>query len=59
MGLIHSIIEDTLLMITIGAALSVILIGRLIFSIFIMILLINIINFIPKSIFDRYLFRKN
>jgi hypothetical protein len=45
-------------MLTIGAALSFILIGRLIFSIFIMLLLINIINFIPKSIFNRSFFRK-
>ena len=57
MGLTHSIIEDTLLMITIGAAISGILIGRIIFTIIIMILLIKIINNISKSKFESYFIR--
>jgi spore maturation protein SpmB len=58
MGLTHSIIEDTLLMLTIGAALSGILFGRIFFTIIIMILLIKLINFIPKSFFNKYFLRK-
>ena len=57
MGLTHSIIEDTLLMITIGAALSGILIGRIIFTVIVMILLIKIINFLPKSKFEKFFIR--
>jgi hypothetical protein len=57
MGLTHSIIEDTLLMITIGAAISGILIGRIIFTIIVMILLIKIINNISKSKFESYFIR--
>jgi hypothetical protein len=58
MGLSHSIIEDTLLMVTIGASLSGILFGRIIFTIFIMIFLIKFINLLPKSIFLKYFVNK-
>jgi hypothetical protein len=44
-------------MITIGAAISGILIGRIIFTIIVMILLIKIINNISKSKFESYFIR--
>ena len=55
MGLTHSLIEDTLLMMTIGASLIGILFGRVIFSVIIMLLLINIIKNISDQQFTRYL----
>jgi hypothetical protein len=58
MGLTHSLIEDTILMITIGASLVGILFGRIIFTIVVMIILIKFINIIPKSIFHRYFVNK-
>ena len=58
MGLSHSLIEDTLLMITIGASLVGILIGRIIFTIVFMILLIRLINVLSNSIFLKYIVDK-
>ena len=54
MGLSHSLIEDTLLMLAMGAALSGILFGRLIFTIFIMIFLIRLINLVSSEKFEKY-----
>ena len=54
MGLSHSLIEDTLLMMTIGASLIGILFGRVLFSILLMILLINVIQRISTHTFHRY-----
>ena len=54
MGLSHSLIEDTLLMVAIGASLVGILLGRLIFTIIVMFLLIKFINHLSKRIFIKY-----
>jgi len=54
MGLTHSLIEDTLLMLAMGAALSGILFGRLLFTIFIMIILIKLINYLSEEKFEKY-----
>jgi len=54
MGLSHSLIEDTLLMMTIGASLIGILFGRVFFTIIGMILIIYIINKLSKQSFERY-----
>lgn len=56
MGLSHSLIEDTLLMLTIGASILGIFFGRLIFTIIIMLILIQFINRISVSVFDKYFF---
>lgn len=55
MGLSHSLIEDTLLMMTLGASLIGVLIGRVFFSILVMIILIQIINRISNKRFEKYL----
>lgn len=57
MGLSHSLIEDTLLMVAIGASLSGVLVGRVIFSVFIMYLLIKCIHRLPPHIFKQYFVR--
>ncbi len=55
MGLSHSLIEDTLLTLAIGASIFGILFGRVIFTIFIMIILIKIINRLSKNTFEKNL----
>ena len=59
MGLSHSLLEDTLLMMTLGASLVGILLGRVIFSILIMIILIYFINRISEKHFYHYFSTKN
>jgi len=54
MGLSHSLIEDTLLMLAIGASIFGVLIGRVIFTIIVMILLIKIMKYVSKKTFEKY-----
>ena len=58
MGLSYSLIEDTLLALSMGAALTGIFFGRLFFTIFVMIILIWLINHLSPSKFEKYLIRK-
>jgi spore maturation protein SpmB len=57
MGLTHSVIEDTLLMVMLGGHLSGILFGRLIFSLLVVALLMRCLPFFPRSFVDRFLYR--
>ena len=57
MGLSHSLIEDTLLMVAIGANLIGILGARIIFTIIIMFILIKFIKHISKKSFERFFSR--
>ncbi len=57
MGLSHSLIEDTLLMVAIGANLIGILGARLIFTIVVMFVLIKFIKHISKNSFERFFAR--
>ncbi|MCJ7570604.1 MAG: hypothetical protein MUO82_01835 [Candidatus Thermoplasmatota archaeon] len=57
MGLSHSLIEDTLLMVAIGANLIGILGARIIFTIIIMFILIKFIKHISKKSFERFFAR--
>ena len=54
MGLSHSLIEDTLLMVAMGAALSGILLGRFAFTLIIMLVLIKCINRLSEPVFNKY-----
>jgi len=54
MGLSHSLIEDTLLMLAIGASIVGVLFGRIIFTIIAMIILIKIVNHISNKVFQKY-----
>jgi len=58
MGLCHSIFEDTLLVLVLGAHLSGIFWGRLIFSFLAIYLLVKLIRRLPDNIFDRYLMHR-
>jgi len=59
MGLSHSLIEDTLLTLAIGASIFGILFSRVLFTIFVMIILVKCINFISKKSFEKYLLNKS
>ena len=54
MGLSHSLIEDTILVLSIGATLFGILIGRVLFTIIVMSILIRFINRLSKKTFEKY-----
>jgi hypothetical protein len=54
MGLSHSLIEDTLLVLSIGAALSGIMLGRLVFTFIVIFVLVRIIKRVPKKTFEKY-----
>jgi len=54
MGVSHSLIEDTLLLLAIGASLSGILLGRVVFSIVVMFILIKCINCLSKDTFHKF-----
>lgn len=54
MSLSHSLIEDTLLMVAIGASVLGVLVGRVLVTIVIMVLLIQGINHLSEKIFNRY-----
>jgi len=57
MGLCHSLIEDTLVMMLLGGHLSGVLWGRLAFSLLVVFLLGRLIRVLPQSSFERYLVR--
>lgn len=56
MSLCHSLIEDTLLMVAIGARLSGILLGRVLFTLIIMWVLVKVINSLKEETFNKYFF---
>ena len=54
--LLHSIIEDTLLILLLGADLNAVLWGRIVFSVLVIAMLAKIINRMSDRFFCRYLF---
>ena len=58
MGLCHSIFEDTLLLMVLGAHISGIFWGRLLFSLLAVFLLARLIKALPQSFFERYFVRR-
>lgn len=57
MGLCHSLIEDSLLMIVIGGHISGVFWARLLFSLLVVFLLARLIRVLPRALFERYLVR--
>jgi hypothetical protein len=57
MGLCHSLIEDSLLMMVLGGHVSGVFWGRLIFSLLVVFLLVRLIRVLPQSVFERYFVR--
>ncbi|WP_045211587.1 hypothetical protein [Desulfonatronovibrio magnus] len=56
MGIAHSLIEDTLLMMLLGAHLSGILLIRLIFSVLIILLMVKVWSVLPDRFVHKYLY---
>lgn len=54
MGLTHSIIEDTILVLSIGATIFGILLGRALFTIVVIVILIKCINRLSLKTFEKY-----
>jgi spore maturation protein SpmB len=59
LGLCHSMIDDTLLMLLIGADVNAIIWARLLFSVLVTAMLVKIAKRLPQAIWDRYLVRWN
>lgn len=57
LGLCHSLIEDTLLMISLGGHVSGVLLGRAAFSIVVVFLLVRLLSRLGEDTFNRLLFR--
>jgi len=57
MGLCHSVIEDTLVMMVMGGHLSGILLGRVLFSLLVVRLLMVLLRRVPDATFERWIFR--
>lgn len=58
MGLCHSLIEDTLVMMLLGGHISGVFWGRLVFSLLAVFLLGRLIRGLPQASFERYLVRR-
>ncbi len=57
MGLSHSLIEDTLFMITLGGHVTGILLGRLLFSLLAIFLLVKLVSRLSDATCEKYIFR--
>ena len=57
MTLCHSLVEDTLLMLSLGADLTGLLLARMAFTWVMMTILVRIVSQMPDHVFHRYLFR--
>ena len=57
MGLTHSLVEDTILMMTLGGRLSGILVWRAVFSLLVIFLLVRVLGRVSERTFDRYFCR--
>jgi len=55
LGLSHSLIEDTLLTLAIGASIFAIFFGRIAFTIIVIVILAKIVNMLSKKTFEKYL----
>ncbi|NTW32551.1 MAG: hypothetical protein HGB12_08005 [Bacteroidetes bacterium] len=58
MGLCHSLIEDTILMLALGAHYSGVLIARLLFSFLIIIVIVKFTKALPEKVFAKYFLAK-
>jgi len=58
LGLFHSIIEDTLLMVLLGGHLSGIIWGRMVFTLTLVFILVRVLKRLPPELFNRYFFRQ-
>jgi len=55
MGLAHSLIEDTLLIMTIGGHLAGILLARVAYAVIVVMLIVKVVSLLPESFCKRFL----
>lgn len=58
MSICHSVIEDSLLVMTIGAHVSGVFFARILFALVVISLLVRIVKRLPQRVFEKYLVRK-
>ena len=58
MGMSHAIVEDTLLMMSLGASITGVLLARVVFTWLVITGLVRLVKRMPERYFDRYLFRR-
>jgi hypothetical protein len=58
-GLCHSFIEDTLLMVVIGGHLSGLLVGRTLFALLVTFLIARLLRCLPDPVLDRWFFSRH
>lgn len=58
MGMSHAIVEDTLLMMSLGASITGVLLARVVFTWLVIAGLVRFVKRMPEKYFDRYLFRR-
>jgi hypothetical protein len=58
MGLAHSLIEDTLLIVTIGGQLGGILLARVAYALIVVMLIVKVVSLLPESFCERFLWKK-
>lgn len=56
MGLLHSVVEDTLVVVSFGADLVSVLVGRVVFSLLVVVVLARAVALMPDASFFRFLF---
>ena len=56
MGLLHSVVEDTLVVVSFGADLVSVLVGRVVFSLLVVVVLARAVALMPDASFFRVLF---
>ena len=57
MGLAHSLIEDTLLIMTIGGHLAGILLARVAYAVIVVMLIVKVVSLLPESFCKRFLWK--
>ena len=57
MGLAHALIEDTMLVVMLGADFNGVFWGRLLFSLAFMVILVRVVSVLPQKFFDKFLMR--
>ena len=55
LGLLHSVIEDTLVILLLGVDINAVLFGRLLFAMVVIAILSRLISYLPDSVFTQFL----
>jgi len=59
MGLFHSVVEDTILMMLLGGSIWGFLVGRMIFAFILVWLMVRLFSLIPEQRFQKFFFNQD